>query len=135
MDLSALDTSLANEGVDLHLTHPVTGEPLLDTDGKPVTIRLLGMDSSRYRRHNRALLNRRLENPAKKPTADQIDEDNLAMFVALTVGWSGIGLDGVDLEFSEANAQKVYTRLPWVREQADAFIGDRKNFLRVSSVG
>lgn len=129
MDLSAFDTTLADEGVDMPILNPRNGEPLVNTDGTALTLRLLGTDAKKYRANERALLNRRLT--AKEPvTAEQMDEDNMSRYVALTAGWSGIGIDGVDLPYSDSNARKLYARLPWLREQVDRFCGDRKHFLR-----
>ncbi len=62
-------------------------------------------------------------------SAEEIENDDLEQLVAVTVAWSGVGLDGSDLPYSADNARKLYKRLPWLREQAGAFVTDRANFL------
>jgi len=134
-DLSALDTtSAADQGATMHVAHPVTGVALSQEDGSPVSLILAGEDSERFRKQDRTARSRRLarqqQGRAMKLSADELDSDALEMLVAVTVGWSGLALDGADLPYSPDNARKLYTRLPWLREQAQAFVLDRANFLK-----
>ena len=59
MDLSSLSIRHAEEGEPLHLRHPVTEEPLIDEDGKPLTITVIGQDAGAYRRARNALIDKR----------------------------------------------------------------------------
>ena len=134
MDLSTLDTSAVSEtGAKMEVMHPVSGAPLLDA-GTPVSIVLAGQDSDRYRASDRKISNRRLSQSRNgqrmQLTAEGIEADNLARLVACTISWTGIGWDGGSKECTPDTAREAYTRLPWLREQAESFIADRANFLK-----
>lgn len=134
MDLASFDTSAAAEqGATLHLRHPTTDAPLHTEDGKPVTITLLGRDSKAWQAHQRAATDRTLGRAgrrAKALTAEQIEADAITGLAALTTGWENVTFKGAPLAFTKANAETLYRTLPWVREQADAFVEDRANFLK-----
>ena len=134
MDLQSLDTStLADSGVDMIVLHPTQKTPVMGDDKKPITIRLLGMDSKKFTSVQRAKINQRLKDQQRRKvaTAEQLDEDGLDIIVAATVGWSqNFTIGAAKLEFSSANARRLYTEFPFIREMADEFIADRSNFLR-----
>jgi hypothetical protein len=131
LDLSQFDTAKAAEqGADLQLRHPTTDAPLPDA-----FISLVGADSDKFQAQRRKQTNRRLENAARrsgvvKLSDEEVQHDQIELLVAATIGWRGLELDGEKLAFSADNARMLYTRLPWVREQVDQFIGDRANFLK-----
>ncbi|SHG79933.1 hypothetical protein SAMN02745157_4863 [Kaistia soli DSM 19436] len=132
-DLSRLDTSPAsNAGVDMPVKHPATGKPVVDENtGAPVTIRLIGRDSERFVAAQREVLSRRIRDAQAGDDTDfeASERDTLDLLASCTVQWSGIGLDGEDLEFSHDAALTLYGRLRWLREQVDAFVSARENFL------
>lgn len=130
-DLSSLDTSTSAAG-EMTLFHPVEETPLKGSDGKPITLQLLGIDSTEHQRAQRTITNRRLARPNRaKLTAEQLQAEMIEVLVACTVGWSdNFQLDGQAFGYSTENARTLYERFPWAREQADEFIGDRANFLR-----
>jgi len=137
MDLSTLDA--ATEAA-MQLRHPGTNVVLKQDDGRPITITLAGVDSERYRKAQRALTNQRLKMGGRRGgagtlTAEELESAGLETLVACTVAWDGIILDGQALECNPANARTLYARLPWVRDQADEFMGERANFLTGSSQG
>lgn len=135
MDFSKLDVATtASAGEALELKHPVTGEIL-----QGVKIFLRGMDSPEFQNTKRVALNRRLEQSARRGsqapiTVERLDQDNIDIFVAVTIGWEGVELDGKLIEFSPEKARLLYNdrRFPWVVEQIDEFVGDRKNFYKPS---
>lgn len=133
MDLGQLDTSaVAEDGVDLQLKHPGTLTPLTQDDQAetPISIRLAGADSARFRKAERANRDKRLRGGLRRPpTAAELDADGLELLVQCTLGWSGIIVDGQQLEFTPANVRILYKRFQWIREQVDLFMGDRQNFL------
>lgn len=133
MDLSNFDTTAAAQaGAKLELKAP-NGDPLLQDDGAPVTITLLGRDSDVWRRAERAALDRRVNTRKKTVQSADLERDALEALVAVTVGWSGIVLDGNALDCTPPNVRRVYERFRWVREQVDEFVGDRANFLPASA--
>jgi hypothetical protein len=135
-NLSSLDTSIAAEsGAVMTVVNPVSGAVLVAEDKKPVTITLAGEDSERFKRADRANRNRRLARQqgarGGKISAEEMEADNLELLVAVTIDWSGLAIDGnEELSFSADNARVLYTKLPWLREQAQAFVLDRSNFLK-----
>lgn len=134
-NLSSLDTaSVAERGAVMTVLHPTTGVALAQSDGSPVTLILSGEDSERFRRADRANRNKRLARQQQgrqiRVSTEELDAESLGLLVAVTLGWSGVALDGdTDLVFSAENATKLYTSFPWLREQANAFVVDRANFL------
>ena len=132
MDLAELDAPDAR--ADMEVRHPATNEPLLTADKQPVTISLLGVDSDVFRAGERKLANRRLKQGQKaKVTAEGVEAQAIGLLADCTVGWSGIEFEGAVLSFTRENAVMLYTRLRWLREQVDEFIGDRANFLKASA--
>lgn len=129
-DLATLDTiATAEQGAKLELRHPATDEPL------GAVLVLAGADSKTYRRHEAATLNRFLDRMAKGKrgkgkSAEEQEREGVEMLVACTLNWSGVVLDGTELPCTPENALMLYTRMPWVKEQAREFIMDRWNYLR-----
>ena len=137
MDLSNLDTAaLANEGAVLELRGP-DGNPILQDDGSPVTITLLGEDSDVVTRHNNAITNQYLRAGLGGPpiTAEASKDNEVSKFAKATVAWSGVVLDGEALICNEANAKLIYRRFGFIRDQVRAFMGDRARFLKASPKG
>lgn len=129
-DLATLDTTAtAEQGARLELRHPATDEPL------GAVLVLAGTDSKTFRRHEATNLNRFIERMskgkrAKGKSAEEQERESLDMLVACTLSWSGVVLDGVEPPCTPENALTLYTRLPWVKEQARDFMMDRGNYLR-----
>lgn len=137
LDLANLDTTkLSEDGATLEVRHPSTGAILSNGDGRAVTIVLAGMDSNRARKSERQATNRRLKASGRGRglglTGDDLDNDALDLLAACTLAWSGFDLEGQPLECNPDNARKLYRQFPWLREQAQQFVEDRSNFLRVS---
>ena len=137
LDLTTLDTSSASEaGTIMEVLHPTTGAMLTHDSGKAVTITLAGQDSARYQSAVRASRNRRLKAQQSgrrvQISAEEMENDGVETIVSCTLGWDGIGDDGVLLLYSLDNDRMLYKHLPWLLEQADAFISDRANFLKAS---
>lgn len=137
MDLSQLSTKeLSDQGVVMTVINPKTGEEL-SSNGEVVTLTLAGIDSDRYRAHQRKLQNRRLKSLSRGRgakldlDADDLDEESLDTLVACTLDWSGIGWESdKDLPCTPENVKMVYQKLPWLRDQVDFFIGSRENFIQ-----
>lgn len=132
-DLGALDTVEAcNKPAEIEIRHPVSGE------GTGVFFSVLGRDSDTYRSRIRSLADQQLRNQAlgKAPieTIDTLERRNIDALVAATVGWrSGdeatVTLNGEKLDFSQANARKVYEALLPVREQVAEALSNLGNFM------
>ena len=133
MDLSTLDTAdLANQGAPLELRGP-DGSPLLQDDGKPITITLLGADSDALTVIATRQTNRYLKNQGQmRVTAELARANELEYLARATVAWDGIKIAGEAPDCTEAEARALYTRFPWITAQARAFIDDRANFMKAS---
>jgi len=130
MDLSKLDVKeAADRGADMVLRHPATGEELFADDGTPIVFKLLGSDSQEYRRMVRMTANKNLKQGRQTPTVERFEQNGVELLVAVTVGWSGVQVNGEMLEFSPANARQLYTDYRWIQEQVDQFVAERANFL------
>ncbi len=127
MDLTKLSVRKAtSKPATLHLKHPFTGE-MLEADGKPVTIDLLGAESDAVRAKAKEIEKRRA---AGVEMTDA--EAGAEMLSAITVGWSNIGLGSDDeLAFSPENAKRLYLDpdAEWIVEQVRPFSLTRKNFV------
>lgn len=130
LDLNTLDlTAEADKGRTLHVKHPVTGLLLVDADGAPVTVTAMGaMDGTVYLDRSRERRDRLKAEDLKTRTSAQYDAEAVDDLVSLTLGWSGIAMDGKELPFTHANARMVYTRFRWLREQVEEFVGSRAVF-------
>lgn len=144
MDLGKLDVAgKAAAGFKLVLSHPGTGDP---TD---VFITVLGRDSAEYRKLSAEQQRRRLNKMVKsgrarlEQTDDDLDKDTVALLAACTKGWGttaevlpeGARADvltyhGEELACTRENAVRVYTEQLWIREQVEAAVLDRANFLK-----
>lgn len=137
-DFSALDTKTAAEqGTVVELEGP-DEKPLLDAEGKPYWIRLMGGDAPKIRAKHRKSLDRTFEKIRKGKSPGGVEEserDTIERLAAATLEWHVPTLDGVALECNEANARKLYSdaRFPWLVEQLQKRMDDRAGFFAQSS--
>lgn len=136
-DLDAIDTkTLSDEGVEMVVKAFQTNEPLIARNGKPVTIILHGPDSDKYREFTRSQLKKRINNlgDSKRITDYNVEEaeaDSLELLSRVTSGWLNVfDTEGNEIPYSSDVAKTLYTNYPLVREQVDAFVANRANFLK-----
>jgi hypothetical protein len=132
IDLADYDTRRAEDGEDMPVKYPGSDTVMRQDDDTPVALTLAGTDSQRYRATRRMLVKRRQEASARnKDTVplEVLETESLETVAGCLIGWKGIVLDGETVEFSAHNARRVLTRLPWLVEQAEAFLHDRRNFM------
>lgn len=134
-DIAELHTAeAANDGAEMQVRGP---------DGKPrdCYIMLAGIDApewrTRQRTRQRAAIERAIAaasgadmQPA--PTADDVDLDDL---VAAVRSWRGFTTDGADYECTPDNVRALFTNAPYIRDQADAFIARRSNYIKKPPTG
>lgn len=113
----------------------IAGRLAYNADGSPLTIELLPNDSEQVQAAERAALNRKLRNPQKlRMSAEELDEDGIEKLVAATVAWNTFEDDkGKPIECTLVNSRAIYKQHRWLREQVDAFVGERANFLPKSA--
>ena len=123
-DLAKLDTAkVAEEGAELHVAHPTTGEDL------GITITVIGTDSKTFRDISKSRATASLKKKTREIDLDQNESDAVDLLAKCTKGWSGITENGKEIAFSYDNAVQLYTKYLWLREQIDRFMADRSNFL------
>lgn len=139
-DLNDIDTKkLSEAGVALQIKR-LDGTPLVNAAGESVTITLLGPDSAKYRALTRESIKKRLDRRVQGASdvtmddLDQIERETIEILVVCTVGWTGVRTpEGETIACTQDNARRLYENYPVVREQVDAFVGNRANFLQASS--
>ena len=123
-DLAKLDTAkVAEEGAELRVAHPTTGEDL------GITITLIGTDSKTFRDISKSRATASLKKKTREIDLDQNESDAVELLAKCTKGWTGITENGKEVAFSYDNAVQLYTKYLWLREQIDRFMADRSNFL------
>ena len=125
-DFAARDCAArAERGACLEVLDPLSGE------GTGVSITLAGADSSIYRNASSALVRRRLKNGSRTAfDPDKVREEGIEILAACTLSWKGVVVDGKTLPCTRENAVMLYSRFPWLREQAESFIADRAAYFR-----
>jgi hypothetical protein len=133
--LPGLDTSLSSEGVMMTVLRVADGEPAVNSNGEPMTLTLLGMDSKHYRDSAQKQSDRRTSrgrNPVM--SVEEMLSDSVSLLAAMTVAWSGFyDHEGLPIPCNFENARALYLQAPAIRDQADTFIARRVNFLRDAS--
>ena len=125
----------SGEARTMPIRHPVTNKPLVEDDGTPWELQLIGQDSREFTKRQHALAQKRIDDgtivPGKRTKIDleEIQDEAIDLLVLCTKGWKGIKLDGASLPFTPENCKMLYTQYPWIKEQADQFIANRANFL------
>lgn len=134
MDLSRYDTAdLMNAGTFMHLESP-DGRKLLTEAGELIGITLLGVDSQKLRalshkQQNDRLMNMKVRRGGRLTglTAETAEQDALDFICAAVVSFKNIIVDDVAREPSYAST--LFTRFPWIRDQAQAWVSDTENYL------
>lgn len=135
MDLSAIDYG-ANQTAELELLHPVSNAPLIDADtNTPVSITVIGIDSDNYKATADVLQNKRLaklkNNKGFKITVSEMESDTIELLSSCITGWKNIAIvPGEALQFNTVNAKKLLLSVKWIKEQLQAFVEERSNFLK-----
>lgn len=123
-DLAQLDSrAFAEKGIHVDILHRETGEKT------GIKIHVQGADSMAYK-------NAMLES-ARKINKDGSAEDacmiGAEITAKITLGWSGLAVDGKEIEFSHDTAVDMYYRFEWVANQVLAAVNDTKRFLANAS--
>ncbi len=130
MDLKNLDSIAgSNEGAELEIVHPRTDE------GTGIFLTLYGPDSDVVQRLKRAQVSKTMSQIRTRGTKKAVDpealeRDSIEFLARATKGWRGVVENGKEIEFSRDAAADLYARFPFIREQADRFIGERAHFMR-----
>lgn len=133
MDLRALEVR-GDVPVRFDLRHPGTMELLTygKEDEHTMYLMLLGRDSDVYKKNQRKLIDKRLRDQQKyrspRLTAVQLEEEAIDQLALVTVGGK-VFFNGEEIEVTPTFAKEMYQQFPWIKEQVDAYLEDRTNFL------
>lgn len=132
MDLAKLDlTEHANHGAIMDVIHPITGEQLIASDGTPVTITLLGADSTKMRQEMSSRAKKQLATKSRQiSSVDEAEKMSAELLATITIDWCGLSENGSEIACNYDNAVGVYKKYSWLRQQVDAFTTDRANFYK-----
>lgn len=114
----ALDISSIQAGrKTVEILHP-------GNDEKKIGLRIfiVSEHSDEVKKAQRKNLNAQINSKKSKMTAAQIDQNNMNLLVAATVGWEWYGENlhykgDYDPEFSAEKVEEVYRAMPWIRTQ------------------
>lgn len=111
---------------------------LMDLTGKEipgVSFELYSKDSDRYLKEENRITQKRLRKARGTRggtvplDAAEIRSDDIELLARCVGGWKGVTYKGKVLEYSHQNAVMLLNEVPYIKEQIDAFVGDRQNFL------
>lgn len=122
----------------MQIIHPFTGQPLRTADGTEAYVDVYSGDSVIARKHIRKIQQRAINSRGRaRMNPEQAEADSVELLAELSAGWFLVGFDGVviDVPFNSENARELYAErsMAWIRDQVDAFSGERANFSRASS--
>lgn len=107
------------KGAEVQIISPRTSEP---TD---FYIRVMGPDTKEFRRAKSAAIRKSI-----KSDDGDYDDSALEVILAVTVGWRGIERDGKAVDFTREDCERLYQNSPYILDQVDLFLADRKNFIK-----
>lgn len=129
IDLATFDAAIEQMETGLDV-------PIIGMDGKPLglTIRVAGPDSSRVQAAREAMHQEAVESERLTPLSAAESYAQGTKFLAkLTIGWTPtVTVDGEVLEYTEANAIRVYEKYRFIRQQVDNAAGSRAGFFLAS---
>jgi len=132
MDLSSLKAS--QEAQVLELLHPANGTVIKDSEFGVFTISLLSSDTNNYKSEYEKLMKAARESKGTI-SARHSEEKACVMLAKITTGCNIIldkKVDKKPLKFSTTAMKDLYfnPEYTWLREQVEAFIRDRGNFIK-----
>lgn len=115
---------------DLVITHPATGEDLVNDKKETVTVTIFGSQSTEYKKAKNRALNKRMGKIGKKPTAEQLEVDGLELLVDCTKSFNNFEkMDFGSGVIDPKNIKQAYVDTPWFKDQVDAAITDNSLFI------
>lgn len=135
MDLSNIKLrTLADNGIDVHIYHPGTKEPLYDDKENPMIIRVAGSDSAIFKTALNARIRQAALNKKKKEDVniEDMERKGAELIAKATLGWQNIQFDGKHLPFSYQAALNLYSdpEWSWIKDQLDAAMADRSELFK-----
>lgn len=122
MDITSF--SLSDEPVKYVVLHPVTG------DKTDIILHLAGFHDPAVKAVNRTFQKKIFDAATRKEQLpdDVLDNQVIFSLVECIKGWENLSFNGQPLEFNKKNAKMILEKMPWLKEQVEAFCGERANF-------
>ncbi len=132
MDLSSLIPT--TDTITVIIKHPVTDESLLKDDGTEMSIEVYAPHSAQYKAVVHEQTNKRLQKAMKNKktalSAEDVEMMTSDLVVKTTKSWD-IQVNKKTPKFSVAEAQDLYSKLPWLKQQIIDAQEDYSSFLKV----
>lgn len=135
-DIASIDFSkVCEDGATLILRHPFTGEVLTNSEGKEMTITVIGESAPSFKQVMFKLQNARMAKMRRATkdqiiTAEELFSEDIELLAQTTKGWANLEMNGKPLEFSVAAARDLYGKIDEIRRQVKEFQSDQRNFLK-----
>lgn len=132
VEKEAEEIAVENEGQVIEIV-AASGKVALDDNGKPVTWTVCGINSAQYRKAE-AWQRKKYRTFRGRDLTDAEHIAVQAEFVArCSLGCSGFKMGGQVLPFTTENATTILVKLPHVRRQVEAAMGDHEGFTKKGS--
>lgn len=122
MNFSAVENK-CNEGIWINIDD-VNGVQI-----EGVRIKILGIDSDAYKKKQRQITDKRINNRKMKITSAELEAEGLSLITACVTAWEGIEDGEGAIECTESNVRKFLSEQIYIKEQLDTAIADRANFI------
>ena len=122
MNFSAVENK-SNEGVWINIDD-VNGVQI-----EGVRVKILGIDSDPYKKKQRQITDKRINNRKMKITSAELESEGLSLIASCIVEWEGVEDNDGAVLCNESNVRKFLSENTFVKEQIDAAIADRANFI------
>lgn len=133
---SDLDSFVDADEIDLVMTNPRTGDPVIASDEKPWTIKLAGPNHPESVKLRNAAIGKTLKRNRTRgnveQSPDEVVNQSIDHLVARTLGWNAPLMGGQPVPFSKEAARKIYTTMQAFRNQVQERLVDDAGFLKSS---
>lgn len=117
MDINSLHT------LDSHETGAEMQVEAADGEKLDCFITFVGLDSHKWRE-----LDRQMQREILLCKGKNVDAITDRCMAEAAISWRGFEENGKELEFSTERLHELFTNAPYIKEQANQFIGTRGNF-------
>lgn len=125
-DLNSLSglSDAQEAGYEVEILHPKTGEPV------GIMVKVSGPDSVKQKAGRSAVVEDRIAKKVRKVTPARAEHEANTLVAHSIISWSGVVNAGNAIDYSVANAIKLFEQHTWLREQIQAAADDRANFIK-----
>ena len=132
MDLK--DLTPKSNIVTVAITHPSSGEVLLNLDDTPMSVTIYAPHSKEYRAYSHTQTNARLkkaqETKVMDITSEELEQATLDMLCNITKEWN-LTYDNEMPELNLDKAKEVYTEIFWLKDLVEVGVGEAMDFTKL----